>query len=75
MHTPLSPKTVLRLHRKFFMLRRPRALSQKSYTLTLTSGKKKPTVALQVANNRSPLPGVLLTVGIFAFTAWLAAKE
>lgn len=70
MRTPFSPKTVLRLHRKLFMLRRPNA-----YTLTLARGKKAPTLSLQVAQNHSPLLGVFLTVIAFAATAWLAAKE
>ena len=75
MRTPFSPKTVLRLHRKLFMLRRPGGLSRNSYTLTLTPGKRKPTVAVQISPDRSPLFGVLLTVITFALTAWLAAKE
>ena len=63
-------KTIFRLHRKLFMLRRPNA-----YTLTLARGKKAPTLSLQIAQNRSPFLGALLTVLAFALTAWLAAKD
>ena len=75
MRLPISAKTLIRLHRKIFMLRTPRILARNAYTLTLARGKKAPTLSLQVAKNRSPFLGALLTVLAFALTAWLTARE
>ena len=75
MRLPLSYKNLFRLHRKLFMLRRPRFLAPKSYCLTLTPGKKSPTVSLRVTGNRSPIIGTVFAIGVFALAAWLSAKE
>ena len=75
MRLPLSYKNLFRLHRKLFMLRRPRSLARKSYCVTLTPGKKKPTFSLRVIGNRSPVIGTVFAIGVFALAAWLSAKE
>ena len=62
MRLPLSPKMLLRLHRKIFMLRRPRALARNAYCLTLTPGKKMPTVSLRVERRRGVAGGLLLAL-------------
>jgi hypothetical protein len=75
MRLPLSAKTLIRLHRNIFMLRRPRALARNAYCLTLTPGKKTPTLSLQVTRNRPHMIGIALAIGVFALTAWLSSKE
>lgn len=75
MRLPLSAKTLIRLHRNIFMLRRPRALARNAYCLTLTPGKKTPTLSLQVTRNRPRMIGIALAIGVFALTAWLSSKE
>ena len=65
MKNPFSAKTLLRLHRKIFMLRRPSALARNAYCLTLTPGKKTPTVSLRVERGRGMvIATVLLAVGL-----------
>lgn len=65
MHLPLSPKMLLRLHRKIFMLRRPRALARNAYCLTLTPGKRTPVVSLRVERDRGRVMAtVLLILGV-----------
>ena len=65
MKIPFSAKTLLRLHRKIFMLRRPRALARNAYCLTLTPGKKTPTVSLRVERGRGlAMTAVLFVLGL-----------
>jgi hypothetical protein len=63
---------LLRLHRKIFMLRRPRALARNAYCLTLTPGKKMPTVSLRVERRRGVAVGLLLLLlaAVSAMLAW-----
>lgn len=68
MRLPVSPKILLRLHRKLFMLRRP------TCSLTLTPGKKAPTVTLRVTKHRSPIWGALLLLTLLLFAAYHAAR-
>ena len=75
MRLPFSTKTLIGIHRKIFMLRRPRALARNDYCLTLMPGKKAPKVSLQVTKNQSPMIWSAFAGGIFALTAWLSAKK
>ena len=75
MRLPLSPKMLLRLHRKIFMLRRPGTLARRGYSLTLAPGKKAPILSLQVEKRRMPVFTVLAVVGALAAMAWLTLRE
>ena len=65
MKLPCSAKTLFRIHRKIFMLRRPCLLVRNAYCLTLTPGKKTPTVSLRVERGRGlALTAVLFVLGL-----------
>ena len=62
MRLPLSPKTLLRLHRRFFMLRRPRRASHTNYSLSLAPDGKAPLIRFCVEKKRPSLLGTVLAV-------------
>ena len=69
MRLPLSPKTLLRLHRRLFMLRRPRRASHTNYSLSFAPDGRNPLVCFRVEKNRLPAIGTVLA----ALTLLLAA--
>ena len=62
MRLPISAKTLIRLHRKIFMLRTPRILARNAYTFTLARGKKTPMLAMRVEKKHLSALSVLLAV-------------
>ena len=72
MRLPLSAKTLIRLHRKIFMLRTPRKPQHTAYSLSLAPDGKSPLVHLRVEKTRTPILGITLAVAavLAAMIAW-----
>ena len=62
MRIPLSAKTLLRLHRKFFKIRIPRKPFCSAYSLSFSPAGKEPLVCFRVEKKHPPVLGIVLAV-------------